>query len=301
MVKQFSIIVDPPPSPRGYPTGSAISGTVLVETHEPKNYRHIEVSFLGVGQVEWNDHASETHRKGKEEYVHETVVVWENDQGTVFSAGVRKFPFKFTIPESCPPSLEMGSWFKDYYVAKIKYLLVGTIATKGALKLNHTTETKVTVVQELCASQTSKKLVRHQTQTPQGLLSFASRRSEVLTAEIPRSVFSVGERIPIRVQLENCRNIRRVDTEAVLEKTVTLQTRGSVFRKPSVTVVKAVSAVSAGTWNLEVPAVPRNQVTIQTPGRGLSVSYEVKVKLSLGLAQRLEVRFPVVIGQFIAQ
>jgi hypothetical protein len=298
MVKQFKIIVEPPRSPRGYLTGTTMSGNLLVETQEPKNYKHIDVSFVGVCLVESNG-PSGTARRGKEEYVRKTVTVWQGDDGTVLSAGVRKFPFSFTIPETCPPSLELGSWFKDGYAAKIKYLLVGRIATRGALKQNHTTETKVTVVQELQASRAESKPVRHTTQSQQGLLSSASRRSEVLTAELPRSTFAVGERIPIRVQLENCRRIRTIDTEAVLEKTVTLKTGGTVFKKPSLTVVKAISA---GTWSLEVPAVPRKQVTVQaTAGGTLSVTYEVRVKLSLGLAQRLEVRFPVVIGQFIAE
>ena len=293
MVKRFSIIVEPPTSPRGYLTGTTLYGSLLLETGEPKNYKHIDVSFVGVGQVEWNDTSSETQRKGKEQYVIKRVVVWQDSDGMVLPAGTRKFPFSFTIPKTCPPSVALGSWNKDGYVAKIKYSLVGRIARRGTRKRDHTTGTKVTVVQEL--SRGISVPVKHMTQSQQ------AKRSEVLTAEIPRTLFCVGERIPIRVQLDNCRRIRTVDTEAVLEKTVTLRTGGIVFRKPSLTVVKAVSAISAGTWSLEVPAVPKNQVTIQTTGGLLSVTYEVKVKLSLGLAQRLEARFPVVIGQLFAE
>ena len=293
MVKVFAISLRPPPSPRGYPTGSVISGTLLVETQEPKNYRHIEICFTGTGQVGFED--NKTLYKGKEEYIHKTVVLWEDDHGMLLSAGVRKFSFEFTIPETCPPSLDLGRWYRDKYTAKIKYTLVGRIVTKGVLKQNHTTEKVVVVTTEPSVTTADRAPVKQQSRAAKGLLSFASRGSESMTVELPSSVYRVGEKVPLSVVVLNVNSARIFDLEAALVKLVVLKARRYTLRKPPKTVAKATSAVTAGTWGVDIPAVPDDQPTIQTPEGLVSVTYEVRVKLSLRLAQRLEVTFPVMI------
>ena len=292
-MKLFAINLQPPPPPRGYKPGSVVSGTLLVETQEPKNYRQIEVSFKGIGQIEYEH--NDTRWKGKEEYVDETVVVWQDDHGLMLSAGVRKFSFSFTIPESCPASIELGKWFRDQYSARIQYLVVGRILTKGLLKQNHTTQEMVVVRGEPSVSATDRAPVKQHSRATKGLLKFASRGTEGLTVELPRSVYRVGEKIPASVLVENVNSARIFDLETALLKVVALKASGHTLKKPPKTVAKITTAVTNGVWSTEIAAVPDDQPTLQSPGGMLSVTYEVRAKLNLGLAQRLEVNFPVII------
>ena len=302
MVKVFEICLEPPTGGKGYSSGCQVTGRVVVEVDEAKNYRQIDISFVGCGKVEWTKGSgedSETY-KAREEYSHETVTVWDSSReghsGTL-PAGHHEFPFTFSIPESCPSSYETerGSSNLD---AWIRYTLTGQISTKGALKANHTTEKRVIVTKEPSLQPANAEPVRQRSQTVKGCLSCVSGPVD-LTVEIPRSGFTVGEKIPLSVSLENGSG-RSLRVEAALVKNVALKARGHGLKRPPQKVVSVSSnpyrAGSSVSWNPQTLIVPDGHATMETPGRMIKVSYEVRVHVGLRFGQKLEVSISVVIG-----
>lgn len=301
MVKVFDICLEPPAGGKGYLSGSRVTGRVVVEVDEEKNYRKIEISFLGCGKVEWTEGSgedSETHT-AREEYLRETVIVWgdgsREGQCGALPAGHHEFPFTFTIAESCPVSYETdrGSYKLN---AWIRYTLTGRISTKGALKADHTTERRVTITTEHNLPPANAEPVIVQSQSVECCLCCVSGPVDLMV-EVPRTGFTVGEGIPLSISLENGTS-RSLTIGASLVKNVSLKAQGQVLSQKVVYVWSdPYRAGSSVTWNPQMPIVPDGHATIETPGRMITLSYEVKVHVvGLRFAQRkLEVTIPVVI------
>lgn len=309
MVKVFEVCLEPSASLKGYVSGSNITGTLLVVTDEDKNYRRIEISFVGSGKAEWTEGSgdeSETY-KAKEEYLHETVTVWgDGQQGEslegILTAGRHEFPFTFSIPESCPSSYETvrGSSNLDAWV---RYVITGRITTKGALKAGHTVEKRVPVIQGLCLPRATFEPVRLQNQGSEGCLCCASG-PVALSIELPHSGFTVGQEISFIADLENgsTYNLR---IEATLMKKIKLKAHSHVLnKKPCQIVLQARSepfrARSTAAWNTTLPAIPDGHVTMETPGGMITILYELKFQVGLVLGQKLEVSTAIIIGDATA-
>jgi hypothetical protein len=304
MVKAFEISVDAPPSPKGHVSGSKVTGRVVVENDEAKSYRQIQISLAGSGKVEWtagSGEESETHR-AREEYLNETATLWEDEgESGSLPAGRHEFPFAFSLPESCPSSYETegGSSNLD---AWIRYVLTGRISTRGALKADHTLEKRVMVFKEVHLEQASFEPTRRVVQGSEGCLCCVSG-PVTMTVALSRSSFSQGEGIPLSIELENASS-RDLRPEATLVKRARLKARGHTLKPPPQVVMrekcsKSFTARSTSSWSCETPAVPEGHSTMEAPGGMITVSYEVTVHVGLGLGQRLEVCFPVTIGDSV--
>ena len=301
MVKVFEVIVESPPSPKGYLAGSKLTGRVVVETDAEKNYKLIDVSLVGTGKVEWTEGGGEESetRKAKEEFLHETVTVWGDDLGEgqsgTLSAGRHEFPFTFSIPDSCPSSYETQRASSNLD-AWIRYVLTGRISTRGALKADHTVEKAVTVIKELRPQPTEPAI--QQRQETEGFLCCVSG-PVALTAELPHTEFAVGDRIPLSINVENG-TTHNVRVEANLAKRVKLKARSHVLKKPLHIVVRESSGPfrsrSTATWNPQALIVPDVPTTMESLGGMITISYEVKVQVNLRWGQKLDVSIPVVIG-----
>ena len=307
MVKVFEIVLDPPASPSGYLSGSTLSGTVVVETGEPKSYKQIQVAISGTGKVEWTvggGEDSEIHR-AREEYVKESVTLWtsssvEGGEDGMFSAGRHEFPFTFSLPASCPSSYET----KRVSSAKawVRYVVAGRIGTAGALKADHTVEVPVTVRKQVSVNQASfLEPVKRWTQESVGCLCCVSA-PVIMTVELPRSGFALGERIPLTVNLENGSS-RNIHVMAVLSKKTTYKADGNVLRRPPLGILRERSmqfrARSTGEWTPQALIVPDTQMTMVTPGGMISISYELSVEVGLLLGQRMAITVPLTIGDAI--
>ena len=306
MVKVFEIVLDDPPSPRGFLCGSRVAGKVVVEVDEPKSYRLIDIALVGSGKAEWTEESgdgSETHR-AKEEYLRESATLWRGeDDSDTLSAGRHEFPFAFSLPDSCPPSWEAtqsGSRSgSSSTVAWVRYVLTARISTRGPLKADHATEERVRLYREGVRPEENKSTgaARQEVRGSDGLLCCLTG-PVVLTAELPSSQFATGERIPITVEAENGGS-RDLRAEVSLFERVRLKATSHVKRAPPRTVVRETSSPlrsgSTSTWTSELPAVPDTAVAMETPGGMIRVSYEVTVCVGLRLGQRLEVCFPVAI------
>ena len=305
MVKVFEIVLDDPPSPRGFLSGSKLTGKAVVQIDEGKSYRLIEVALSGSGKVKWTEghgEESETHRS-TDDYVNQSVTLWgeelknELGNGTLL-AGRHEFPFAFSIPGSCPPSWEAGLGASSGVDAWVRYVLTGRITTRGALKADHTTEQRVRIAREVRVAPTASEPVRHEIQGSECCLCCVSG-PVVLAAELPSSSFTVGERVQLSTEVENGSS-RDLRPEAVLVKLVKLKAGGNV-KKVTETVVKETGNLIRGGstvgWCPEMPGLPDSgHATMETPGGMIAVAYEVRVRVGLWLGQRLEVIFPVLIG-----
>ena len=73
---------------------------MVVVTDEDKSYRQIEASFVGSGKVEWTEGSgedSDTH-KAKEEYLNESVTLWDDGQEEVLPADATSSPSRSPSP-----------------------------------------------------------------------------------------------------------------------------------------------------------------------------------------------------------
>ena len=308
MVKVFEIVLDDPPSSRGFLSGSKLTGKAVVKIDEGKTYRLIKVALSGSGKVKWMEghgEESETHR-ATEEYVNQSVTLWRGElekehgveDGAQLPAGRHEFPFAFSIPESCPPSWEAGLGSSSGAEAWVRYVLTGRISTRGALKADHTAEKPVKIAREVrLISTTASEPERHEVQGSECCLCCASG-PVVLAAELPRSGFPLGERIQLNVELENGSS-RDLRAEAFLVKLVKLKVGGNV-KRVSETVARESSRPfrggSTASWCPEMngmPAAGSEHGTMETPGGMIAVAYEVRVRVGLRWGEKLEIIFPV--------
>ena len=306
MVKLFEIVLEPSVSSKGYLSGSKLSGKLVVETGEAKSYKEIQISLAGTGKVEWSagdGEDGETHR-AREEYVQESATLWssasaeEEEQSGKLSEGRHEFPFTFSIPVSCPSSYETkrGSARFDAWV---RYVLTGRIITHGALKADHTVEKSVPVRKVVAIERGSLlEPVKQWTQESECCLCCVSA-PVVITIELPRSGFAIGEKIPLTVSLENGSG-RNVRVETALARRVMLKARAHVLRKPLHSVVRErsdpIRARSTTTWNPQTLTVPDIEATMETPGGMISVAYELSVHVGLLFGRSVDVSVPIVIG-----
>lgn len=297
MVHLFEINLESPPSPKGYSCGSELIGTVVVETGEDKNYQQIEVSLEGSGKVRWTTGSgdnSETHT-ANESYVNESLTVWSDEgHSRILTAGHHEFPFAFSIPNSCPSSYQEK---KGSLNAWIRYVVKARIANKGMLKFDHSVEKQITVVREVRLDHTTAEPVRKEKNTSEGCFCFLSGPI-VLTAELPRSGFVAGDRIPLSVFVENGSTSNLTIGASLIRK---VQYKAGMKRmKNSYIEVEEFSNYfngrSTATWPPEKLIVPDVLATLETPAGMISISYEVKVRVNLRLLQTLEVSIPVTIG-----
>ena len=116
MVKDFRVVLDPPPQ-NGYVPNSDVTGHVLLVTDEAKSgYQAIEVSLKGYATVQWSSTQSSGNSQqtvtyhSHEDYVAKTAVLWSKHSapGGQIAAGSYQFPFSLKFqandPRSPPPS-----------------------------------------------------------------------------------------------------------------------------------------------------------------------------------------------------
>lgn len=299
MVKVFEIVLDDPPVPRGFPSGSKLSGRVLIEADEEKTYRLIEIGFTGSGKVTWAEgHGDERERRrANEEYVRDKVTLWEEgEQSLALPEGRHEFPFTFCIPDTCPSSLE-ADLKSSTAEARISYVLSGRITTKGALKADHTVDKTVRIVKETSNTQSSAEPLRQFDEGTECCLCCVSG-AVVLSAELPQSGFSPGESIPLAAEVVNGTS-RDLRVEASLVEVTRLKAGHSVKRVSRMLLQELSHPFrgrSTSLWSSEMGRIPEGPTTIETPGGMISISYEVRVRLGLRLGQKLEVSFPVLLG-----
>ena len=132
MVNELHLFVTPS-------QGAFISGRVVLVIEEAKkNYTYIQVALKVYADVRWTEFDSEIDHDcsvtSHEEYIHQTVIVWNRENATnhELSPGFYQFSFVFNLQSSgrsLPPSFE-GTY------GCIRYEIEATIFTASAKKQN---------------------------------------------------------------------------------------------------------------------------------------------------------------------
>ncbi len=210
-MKNFSIILMQERPDQPYYSGSKVTGSLLVEVDESKSYDYISVTFEGKANVHWTEstmtgsdstigssQSTQTHHyRSSETYVSVPITVWTKEGAFdgQFGPGAFTFPFEFTIPSDVPSSFEST-------VGRIQYEVKGRIGT-GHLKFDHRTEVRIPVQQLVpVAAPELQQSVRREVQKRVGCLCCASGPI-VMTVELPKTGYCIGETVPLRVSIEN--------------------------------------------------------------------------------------------------
>ena len=221
-MKDFHLHLDFPPGGIYFP-GMTVTGTVLVKTDKPKNYKSILIELIGFAEVEWTEQHQTTVDSGRvgthhhsysssKDYINRSVTVW--CQGTSgrdkFPAGTYEFPFSFQLVGDNLPS----SYTDE--VGKIKYIVNAKIVYAWFLKKDHICKNEIVVRDTINVNH--PELLKPESIQVQDTLRCWCYESEpiIIRVSIPRVGYTIQQdsSIPVTVSVENRTN-RRIEGETL--------------------------------------------------------------------------------------
>ena len=178
--------------------GSTISGTLMLETKEAKNYLSIQVVLTGEARVNWR-RASEA----REEFIKKEAVLWDKNAaggGQSLPKGSYRWPFSFVFEApKLPPSHTCSSNGGIYYA------LEGRIIREGSDKIYRRTMKKLTVGNHIQIDR--PECLKSVNQRKEGHVStlLCTPSGEVeLGVTLPRSAYCIEQdAIPFEVAVQN--------------------------------------------------------------------------------------------------
>ena len=123
-MKDFQLRLNSPP--RGiYFRGMTVTGTLLVVTDTPKDYKSIQVKLFGFAKVKLTDGGTESDQNSRnysssENYINKSKTVWGEAAPSgrdILPAGTYQFPFSFPLVGVNLPSSH------DNRSGKIRYIV----------------------------------------------------------------------------------------------------------------------------------------------------------------------------------
>ena len=206
MPKKFEIVLRSATNPAGvYSPGEELSGTVVVQSNKLKRYHAIRVSLLGRSELSWRQGlfiVGETFQTF-DDFLSLTTTVWEaGSDGVILQSGRHdhEFPFRFLLPLVIPPSF-------DEMLGSVSYTLTATIET-GRFSFDHFAEESFQVMSApnfICDNYLLRPVYTEDRRVG-GL--FGRRSQTVLSAHLPKRVFSVGDYLPLDVLVTLARTKR---------------------------------------------------------------------------------------------
>ena len=197
MPKKFEIVLRSATNPAGvYSPGEELSGAVVVQSNKPKRYRAIRVSLLGRSEVCRRQGlfiSSETFRSFVD-FLSLTTTTWEpGSNGVILRPGRHEFPFRFLLPLAIPSSFNEA-------LGSVSYMLTATIE-KGRFSFDHFVEKsfRLMSVPNLIFDNHLFRPVCKEDRRVGGL--FTSGSLTVVSAYLPKRVFSVGDYLPLNVSV----------------------------------------------------------------------------------------------------
>ena len=215
-MKDFQLQLNSPPGGIYYP-GMTVTGTLLVVTDKPKNYKSIQVKLHGFAKVRWTE--QQVHGKGtrivtyssSEDYKNTYVTFWGEGASSgrdILPAGTYQFPFSFPVRENLPSSY-------DSKVGKIKYIVEARIVN-GSLKRDYVCEREILFKDRIDIIR--PELLSAKSVKAQGTLCCWCCESEpiVIRVNIPHVGYYIqqGNSIPVTVSVEN-QTDRRIEGETI--------------------------------------------------------------------------------------
>lgn len=214
---------------QAYYSGSTITGNVLLDLAEPRNYKYVSIQFVGRSYVHWEERRSEssgnqqrhvTYRYTSEhQCADQVLMLWTCQQSPDGKLGAAEYswPFSFAIPPRAPSSFE-GT------VGNIRYSLEARIGT-GVFKFDHTVQVNVPV-QQLVRISDPRLLLPEQIEAEKTLCCLCCASGPItLNASVPKTGFCIGESFSLHASLENGSS-RRVTLSASIHQRVIYMARG---------------------------------------------------------------------------
>ena len=203
MAMRLKLVLDRP----YFFSGSIVSGMLVVELDEPKQYHEIQIRMFGSAHIEWtrtvnaNNTTTTYSYKDDQNYVTENncLIVWkcEDAPNRELSAGVHNFHFQFLLPQNIPSSYEASYW------GGIRYSIEGTVHG-GYLTGDNSMKNDFTVYESINLREADLLKPQH----------FQKEKSEVgcfccvsgpitFSFELPRAGFACGETISFPIEITN--------------------------------------------------------------------------------------------------
>ncbi|XP_015601478.1 arrestin domain-containing protein 17 [Cephus cinctus] len=271
-LKDFKILFDNPWST--YYSGQTVTGRILLLLDRPKKLRGINVKAKGVANTCWSSDKQELNNEGRYENETQTVTGHEeyfNIQYYVLGsfagseielpAGEHKYQFSVTLPPDLPSSFESDFGHVRYTVKAI---------LDRPWKFDQETKVAFTVVSSFDLNQEPKASEPIQEEMSKTFCCLCCG-SQPLTVKvsIPIRGYVPGQRIPIRVNLENHSNVVVDTMKFILLKMVTFHadTPRTESKSEELVVVEiAKGPVRAGDnamyeQELEVPPLPPSNLS----------------------------------------
>ena len=216
-MKDLQLQLNSPPGWIYYP-GMTVTGTLLVVTDKPKNYKSIQVRLHGFANVIWRErHGTREHRRtvtysSSEDYINTFVTFWgegASSGGDMLPAGTYQFPFSFQlVGENLPTSY-------DSTFGQIKYVVEARIVNRS-LKLDYVCASEILFNDRIDIIR--PELLSAKSVEAQGTLCCWCCESEpiIIRVNIPRVGYYIqqGNSIPVTVSVEN-QTDRRIEGETL--------------------------------------------------------------------------------------
>ena len=279
-MKDFQLRLDSPPGGIYFP-GMTVTGTLLVVTDKPKNYKSIQVKLLGFAKVEWTD-GHGTLRSSSEDYINTSVTVWGEGASSgrdILPAGINQFPFSFQlVGENLPSSY-------DDKLGKIQYTVEARIVNR-TFKRDHVCESEILFKDWIDVN-------RPELLKPECWC--CGSEPIIIRVNMSRVGYYIqqGNSIPVTVSVENQTN-RRIEGETLtLRKLVTHISNGKTrFDRTDLEIIQSLSipAQSSRETQYLLP-IPSHTSPSLMNCKLIELRYYVKIR-----AASPTIKIPVVLG-----
>ena len=230
--------------------------------------------------------------EAKESYVEQTTVVWSSEQspsGTI-GPGTYNFDFEFSLPETC-----LGSFEGAY--GSIKYFVLGLIKTSALLRPDHKTELPIVVTRTTDTNLPHlMSAARQSNQKQVGFLCCAGNLE--LTASLTRTGFSVGQDLPVSVDVVNGSS-RVVTIRTSVQRQERYYAQGRTRRKKEklvMVVSQDIAAHSRQSFSVGDLIIPADLVPSFEGSTIMQMQYVLKVTALIPWAKNSSVSIPITLG-----
>ena len=201
-MKEFRLQLNNPPHGVYFP-GMTVTGTLLVVTDKPKNYRAIQVKILGQAHVHWSQYTNH------EDYLNRIIHLWDKDEsggGGQFPVCNCQFPFSLQLVGNNLPASFEGT------VGYIRYTIEARIVKDALMKSDTICTSRIKVVNVVDIHHPD--LLQPKSMEVQKSLGYlCCAGTIVITVALPRTGYCIHrDRIPVEVTVENgsIREIRQI-------------------------------------------------------------------------------------------
>jgi hypothetical protein len=272
-----------------------VCGEVVATIAKLKSCEKIVVSFLGRANVCWVEEEYfyyfkriRTYRN-QVTYVRDQAVLWSKEASCELTIGEHHFPFRFQLPQRCPPSFE-GS------VGSIKYALEAQVTSKERFQ-----PCNASLYVKVKAGPGILRLYR-QPDTAETVKSVGpccvNLGSITCSVTLPRTGFSNGQTIPISASINN-QTSRVLKIKAAIYRKDTFHSSGQrVVDKTKVTKILGprIQPMQAASFDDITIDIPHDIYPTIKSCSCISVEYILAVKIVIPWSFNRTVKMPIVIS-----